>query len=90
MGLQHLSQGQCLPLVVFMAGVDGLTLEARLDMNAYLVFSAVALVGHSPDDEVLAGFSYQSPTHRRYFTSEDDARAWIAAQLEARDEEFAA
>lgn len=75
--LRHISNGETLPLVVSMSGIDGLALKARMGMNTYPGFSAVALIGDSPVDEVLAGFSHQSLTDTRYFTSEEAALAWL-------------
>ncbi|WP_159616571.1 hypothetical protein [Arthrobacter zhaoguopingii] len=75
--LEVLSAGDNLPLIVEMGGIDGLTLQARLGMNAYRGFARVALIGDGPVDEVLAGFAYASPTSTRYFTSEADALQWI-------------
>ncbi|WP_394253615.1 DUF7793 family protein [Arthrobacter pityocampae] len=56
--LRQLSKGRILPLLVTMRGIDGVTLQARLGMNAYRGFNAVALVGDGPVDEVLAGFAH--------------------------------
>lgn len=75
--LRALTDGQILPLVVLMRGIEGLTLKTRLGMNAYRGFSMVALIGDSPVDEVLAGFAHNSSTPTRYFTSETDALSWI-------------
>ncbi|MGV0110843.1 DUF7793 family protein [Arthrobacter sp. CP30] len=77
LALKHLSDGQTLPLIVTMSGIDGLALKARMGMNAYPGFSAVALIGDSPVDEVLSGFSHQSMTDTRYFTSEGAGLAWL-------------
>lgn len=75
--LRELSDGRVLPLVVVMRGIDGVTLETRLKMNAYDGFSRVGLVGDGPVDEILAGFAHQSVTPTRYFTSEAEALSWI-------------
>jgi hypothetical protein len=51
-------------------------------MNTYPGFSAVALIGDSPVDEVLAGFAHQSLTDTRYFTSEEAGLAWLQTRTE--------
>ncbi|MUK03252.1 hypothetical protein GM708_15885 [Vibrio cholerae] len=80
--LKHISDGDTLPLVVSMAGIDGVALKARMGMNTYPGFSAVALIGDSPVDEVLAGFSHQSLTDTRYFTSKEAGLAWLQTRTE--------
>ncbi|WP_104119276.1 hypothetical protein [Arthrobacter sp. B1805] len=80
--LRHISDGETLPLVVSMAGIDGLALKARMGMNTYPGFSVVALIGDSPVDEVLSGFSHQSLTDTRYFISEEAALAWLQTRTE--------
>jgi hypothetical protein len=75
--LEALNEGQILPLIVVMGGIDGVTLQARLGMNSYTGFARIALIGDGPVDEVLAGFAYSSPTSTRYFSSESEALGWI-------------
>jgi hypothetical protein len=89
-GLEALSGGATLPLIVVMGGIDGVTLQARLGMNSYSGFARIALVGDGPVDEVLAGFAYSSPTSTRYFTSESEALAWIQDTEDPRRQEPAA
>ncbi len=88
--LAALGAGEILPLVVVMGGIDGLTLKARMGMNAYRGFARVALIGDGPVDEVLAGFASGSATETRYFTSEEQALAWIRDAVLDRREESAA
>jgi len=87
--LEGLGEGQILPLIVVMGGIDGLTLKARMGMNAYRGFDRVALVGDGPVDEVLAGFAHTSATPTRYFTSEDQALAWIRDAGDDREDSAA-
>uniref|UniRef100_UPI003735751A DUF7793 family protein n=1 Tax=Arthrobacter pityocampae TaxID=547334 RepID=UPI003735751A len=86
MALRQLSEGRILPLLVIMRGIDGVTLQARLGMNAYRGFSVVALVGDGPVDEVMAGFSHRSLVPTRYFTEEDSARLWVESVLQSSDD----
>jgi hypothetical protein len=87
--LKELSDGQVLPLVVVMGGIDGLTLRTRMEMNSYCGFSIVALIGDGPVDEVLAGFAHNSQTRTRYFTSESDALGWIEESASSEEESAA-
>lgn len=87
--LAELSNGQLLPLVVVMGGIDGLTLKTRMEMNTYRGFSVVALIGDGPVDEVLAGFAHNSVTRTRYFTSESDALSWIDERATSEEESAA-
>jgi hypothetical protein len=87
--LRELSDGEILPLVVVMGGIDGLTLKTRMEMNAYQGFSLVALVGDGPVDEVLAGFAHGSRTPTRYFTDETDALSWVQEDTSSSNESAA-
>ncbi|GGH97343.1 STAS/SEC14 domain-containing protein [Arthrobacter liuii] len=78
--LEGLSGGRALPLLVDLAGVAGLTPEARAGMNVYRGFSAVALVGDGPTGKVVAAFSRRSLTPTGYFTNESEALRWLSEQ----------
>lgn len=78
--LEGLSVGLMLPLLVDLAGVAGLTPEARAGMNAYRGFSAVALVGDGPTGKVVAAFSQRSLTPTAYFTDRSEALHWLSEQ----------
>ncbi|HKU01872.1 MAG TPA: hypothetical protein VJQ80_03580 [Arthrobacter sp.] len=78
--LDGLSGGLVLPLLVDLAGVAGLTPEARAGMNAYLGFSAVALMGDGPMGKVVAAFSQRSLTPTAYFTDRGEAMRWLSEQ----------
>lgn len=78
--LESLSGGRVLPLLVDLAGVAGLTPEARGGMNAYRGFSAVALIGDGPMGKVVAAFSQRSLTPTEYFTDEPEALHWLSEQ----------
>ncbi|NUT73336.1 STAS/SEC14 domain-containing protein [Pseudarthrobacter sp. C4D7] len=75
--LGRLSGGRVLPLLVDLAGVAGLTPEARAGMNSYRGFSAVALIGDGPMGKVVAAFSQRSLTPTAYFTNRPDALEWL-------------
>ena len=87
--LEGLGEGEILPLIVVMGGIDGVAIRARMGMNAYRGFSRVALVGDGPVDEVLAGFAHASATTTRYFSSESQAFAWIRDTGDNREESAA-
>ena len=78
--LEGLSGGRILPLMVDLAGVAGLTPEARAGMNAYRGFSAVALIGDGAMGKVVAAFSQRSLTPTAYFTEESEALEWLSEQ----------
>ncbi|UTT70234.1 hypothetical protein NMQ03_03510 [Arthrobacter sp. DNA4] len=78
--LEGLSGGRVLPIRVDLAGVAGLTPEARAGMNAYRGFSAVALIGDGPMGKVVAAFSRRSLTPTAYFTNGPDALHWLSEQ----------
>ncbi|MDP9988237.1 hypothetical protein J2S98_003418 [Arthrobacter oryzae] len=76
--LEGLSGGRTLPLLVDLAGVAGLTPEARAGMNAYRGFSAAALIGDGAMGKVVAAFSQRSLTPTAYFTKEPEALKWLS------------
>jgi len=78
--LEGFSGGRPLPLLVNLAGVAGLTPEARAGMNAYRGFSAVALIGDGAIGKVVAAFSRRSLTPTAYFTNESEALHWLSEQ----------
>ncbi|HEY1158370.1 MAG TPA: hypothetical protein VGE95_19060 [Arthrobacter sp.] len=78
--LEGLSGGRTLPLLVNLAGVAGLTPEARAGMNAYRGFSAVALIGDGAMGKVVAAFSQRALTPTAYFTDESEALTWLSEQ----------
>ncbi|UUL76404.1 hypothetical protein NG819_00355 [Pseudarthrobacter sp. Fe7] len=78
--LKGLSGGRVLPLLVDLAGVVGLTPDARAGMNAYRGFSAVALIGDGPMGKVVAAFSRRSLTPTAYFTNGHAALRWLFEQ----------
>ena len=78
--LEGLSGGRALPFLVNLAGVAGLTPQARAGMNAYRGFSAVALIGDGAMGKVVAAFSKRALTPTAYFTSESEALTWLSEQ----------
>ena len=76
--LEGLSGGRTLPLLVDLAGVAGLSPEARAGMNAYRGFSAAALIGDGAMGKVVAAFSQRSLTPTAYFTKESEALKWLS------------
>ena len=76
------------PLLVAMAGAGTPTREAREQWGQQCTATRVALLGQSVVDRVhasfgpgIGGLGHRVPT--RYFTSEDDALAWLLAETPA-------
>jgi hypothetical protein len=68
------------PLLVYMARTNALDREAREHFAEKCSISAIALVGETPVDRLLATFTLghggaRAPT--KYFTEENDAIAWL-------------
>lgn len=77
------AQGVPRPLLLVISGVASLSREARAVLNRYRSASAIAVVGASAVDRVLANFILGGdrpacPT--RYFGDEDSAVTWLSAR----------
>lgn len=69
-----------LPLLLTLTGVESITRTARDIFSAARSLSAVAVIGISPVDRVIANFllgGEVQPCPTRYFSREEDARAWL-------------
>ncbi len=69
-------------ILVDMTTIVHQTREARAVFNAEPRVIAAALLGTCPMDEVLAGGAHSAVHPTSYFTSEHEAVAWIARQIE--------
>ncbi len=69
-------------ILVDMTTIVHLTQEARAAFNADSRVLAAALLGAGPMDEVLAGGAHTAVHPTSYFTSEDEALAWITLRIE--------
>lgn len=69
-----------LPLLLTLSGVEAITRGAREVFNAARSLSAVAVIGVSPVDRVIANFllgGEVQPCPTRYFSREAEARSWL-------------
>lgn len=78
--VRSLAHGRRLPVLLVMTGVVGVSAEVRhLYVNS-VAPSAVALLGESPVDRVIAHYLLRwktETTPAQFFTSEPDAVAWL-------------
>jgi hypothetical protein len=78
--VDDLNSGRRRPLLVYMARPTALDREAREHFAERCSTSAIALLGETPVDRLLAAFTLGhggAPTPTRYFTVEADAIAWL-------------
>ena len=76
----QLSGTQKLPLLLTLTGVESVSRTARDIFSAARSLSAVAVIGVSPVDRVIANFllgGETQPCPTRYFSSESDAVNWL-------------
>lgn len=78
--VRSLGHGRCLPVLLVITGVMGVSAEVRhLYVNS-VAPSAVALLGESPVDRVIAHYLLRwktETTPAQFFTSEPDAVTWL-------------
>lgn len=75
------------PLLIDMATTSSVSRGARSVFARPCAASAIALLGASAVDRVLANFFlgvYKAPCPTRFFTAEDSARAWLAEAANGR------
>lgn len=68
------------PMLVDMATTESVSRQARAVFSIPCAASRIALLGSSPVDRVLANFFlslHVPPCPTRFFTSRDDAMAWL-------------
>lgn len=81
-GVDELNGELGLPLLVDMTGTAQLTRDGRLVFTEKCSASAIALLGRSAVDRVMANFALgvsSTPVPTRFFTSESAATAWLRA-----------
>jgi hypothetical protein len=72
------------PMIVYMATTASVHRKARAVFGKPCAASAIALLGASPVDRVIANFILgvsTLPCPTRFFTSEDEAEQWIAGSV---------
>ena len=79
---QELAPPGLAPLLLDVTGVESITRSARIVFGASRVASAVAVLGATPVDRVIANFLLGGelpPCPAKYFTSKADALSWLGA-----------
>ena len=79
---QELAPSGFSPLLLDITGVDSITRSARTVFSASRVVSAVAVLGATPVDRVIANFLLGGellPCPAKYFMSRADAISWLGA-----------
>ncbi|HEY9357279.1 MAG TPA: STAS/SEC14 domain-containing protein [Arthrobacter sp.] len=74
------ADGSEYPMLVDMATTESVSRQARAVFSIPCAASRIALLGSSPVDRVLANFFlslHVPPCPTRFFTSRDDAMAWL-------------
>ena len=75
-----------LPLLLVLTGVEAITRSARTVFSGARSLEAVAVLGVSPVDRVIANFllgGTTQPCPTRYFSSEPEALAWLKSRRNA-------
>ncbi|MCQ2001801.1 DUF7793 family protein [Arthrobacter zhaoxinii] len=83
--IDRLATARKLPLLLTLTGVESVSRSARDVFGAARSLSAVAVVGVSPVDRVIATFllgGEVQPCPTRYFTCESDALEWLSRYTE--------
>ena len=78
--VEQLAGTHKLPLLLTLTGVESVSRTARDIFSAARSLSAVAVIGVSPVDRVIANFllgGETQPCPTRYFSSESDAVNWL-------------
>ncbi|MEC5179238.1 hypothetical protein RCH07_000571 [Arthrobacter sp. CG_A4] len=86
-GVNELCRGRQLPLLIDMATTNSVSRAARAVFSKRCDASAIALLGTSPVDRVLANFFlgvHAAPVPTKFFTSHDEAVRWLMSQADAR------
>ncbi|WP_246657858.1 STAS/SEC14 domain-containing protein [Arthrobacter yangruifuii] len=79
--IERLAVDGSLPMLLTLTGVESISRSARDVFGAVRCLAAVAVVGVSPVDRVIANFllgGEVQPCPTRYFTGEDDALKWLS------------
>lgn len=81
--VNEMCQGRQTPLLIDMATTESVSRAARTVFSRRCDASAIALLGASAVDRVLANFFLgvnSAPVPTRFFTSNDDAVHWLTSQ----------
>ena len=73
-----------MPMLLVLSGVEALTRGARTVFGSEECLGAVAVLGVSPVDRVIANFllgGATQPCPTRYFSSEQEALAWLKRKI---------
>ncbi|MBP3043987.1 STAS/SEC14 domain-containing protein [Arthrobacter jiangjiafuii] len=80
MEVERLAGSRKLPMLLVLSGVETLTRGARTVFSNAHSLQAVAVLGVSPVDRVIANFllgGAEQPCPTRYFSTESEALAWL-------------
>ena len=78
--IKQLAGARKLPMLLVLTGVEAITRGARSVFNSAESMLAVAVLGASPVDRVIANFllgGAVQPCPTRYFSTEQEALAWL-------------
>ena len=78
--IDRLTASSSLPLLITLTGVESISRSARDVFSSTRSLAAVAVVGVSPVDQVIANFllgGEVQPCPTRYFSQEDEALNWL-------------
>ncbi|MCU1548995.1 MAG: hypothetical protein JWO29_1946 [Arthrobacter sp.] len=81
--VNEMCRGRPTPLLIDMATTESVSRAARTVFSQRCDASAIALLGASPVDRVLANFFLgvnSAPVPTRFFTSRDQAVSWLTSQ----------
>ena len=81
-----IANGTLRPVLLEISGVSAITREARAVFTASRSSSAIAVLGKSPVDRVIANFLLGGgppPCPTRFFTTESEAMAWLGSSPDA-------
>ncbi len=86
--VNEVCEGRQLPLLIDMATTNSVSRPARAVFSKRCDASAIALLGSSPVDRVIANFFlgvHAAPVPTKFFTSQDEAVNWLMSQADARE-----
>lgn len=86
--VNEMCRGKQAPLLIDMATTESVSRPARAVFSKRCDASAIALLGASPVDRVLANFFlgvHAAPVPTKFFTSHDLAVSWLMSQAHAGD-----
>ena len=78
--IARLAGARKVPLLLVLSGVEAVTRSARTIFSAAETLTAVAVLGVTPVDRVIANFrlgGMSEPCPTRYFSTEREALAWL-------------